>query len=907
MDKFSYISNADVNAIEDLYQQYLANNESVDFGWKKFFEGFELGQQKFDGNTKGVVLSQDALKEINVLNLIQGYRSRGHLFTKTNPVRERRKYEPTLDFKNFGLEPADMDKTFNAGVEVGLGAAKLNEIITLLEQTYCQSIGAEYMYVREPRKIDWLKKKMESVRNTPKCSIDEKRHILGKLNQATVFENFIHTKFVGQKRFSLEGLETLIPALDSVIQYGAELGVQEFVLGMAHRGRLNVLANILNKTYEQIFKEFEGDALEEALFEGDVKYHLGYATEITTSTGKKVNLSLAPNPSHLETVGPVVKGLARAKLDKKHGGDIDKVAPILIHGDASIAGQGVVYEMVQMAGLKAYNVGGSIHIVTNNQIGFTTNYHDARTSTYCTDVAKTTLSPVFHVNADDVEAVVYTVKLAMEYRQEFNTDVFIDLLGYRKYGHNEGDDPSYTQPLMYKAIGTHPNPREIYNQKLLSAGSVEADLAKEMEKEFRGLLQQKLEQAKAAEKPVVRSFIEEIWDGFHGATDKDFENQPKTAIDKKLFLSLADKITNIPEGFKAFSKVEKLFKDRKNMIKNDNYDWAMGELMAYATLANEGHAVRMTGQDVERGTFSHRHAIIKQEDSELSHNIFDSLGEDKKANIEFYNSLLSEYAVLGFEYGFSMITPNDLTIWEAQFGDFANGAQIIIDQYISSAEAKWKTYSGLVMMLPHGYEGQGPEHSSARLERFLQLCANWNIQVCNITTPANYFHALRRQLHRTTRLPLVVMTPKSLLRHSACVSKLEDFTHVGFQQLIDDESVKSKDVKRVLFCSGKIYFDLLERQQKDSRKDIAIVRLEQIYPMPEKEMDDVFAKYNGAEFCWVQEEPKNMGSWTYLLRREENFKLRLISRKASASPATGFSKVHAKEQLQIVDEAFDIK
>lgn len=907
MDKFSYISNADVNVIDDIYQEYLKDNNAVEYGWKKFFEGFEMGQQKFNGNSKTTALSPDTLKEINVLNLIQGYRTRGHLFTKTNPVRDRRKYEPTLEIKNFGLEPADLDKTFNAGIELGIGAAKLKDIIALLEQTYCQSIGAEFMYVREPQKLQWLQKKMEAARNTPKLNIDDKRHILGKLNQATVFENFLHTKFVGQKRFSLEGLETLIPALDAVIQYGAELGAEEFVLGMAHRGRLNVLANILNKTYEDIFKEFEGKAFEEALFEGDVKYHLGYSTEVSTKSGKKVQLSLSPNPSHLETVGPVVKGIARAKLDKSHGKDLDKIAPILIHGDASVAGQGVVYEMIQMAGLKAYNVGGCIHIVTNNQIGFTTNYQDARTSTYCTDVAKTTLSPVFHVNADDVEAVVYTVKLAMEYRQEFNTDVFIDLLGYRKYGHNEGDEPRFTQPLLYKAIASHPNPREIYNQKLLSAGSVEADLAKEMEKEFRGLLQQKLETAKAADASPVNSFIKNIWDGYHAATDKDFDKQPDTSVKEKLFLSLADKITTIPADFKAFSKVEKLFNDRKNMIKNNNYDWAMGELMAYATLSNEGHAVRMSGQDVERGTFSHRHAIIKQEDSEKSHNVFDSMGDDKKASVEFYNSLLSEYAVLGFEYGFSMITPNDLTIWEAQFGDFANGAQIIIDQYISSAEAKWKTYSSLVMMLPHGYEGQGPEHSSARLERFLQLCANWNMQVCNITTPANYFHALRRQLHRKTALPLVLMTPKSLLRHPSCVSKLEDFTSKSFQQLIDDDAVKAKDVKRVLFCSGKIYYDLLERQQKDNRKDVAIVRVEQIFPMPEKEMDEVFAKYKNAEFCWVQEEPKNMGSWTYLLRREENFKLKLISRKASASPATGFSKVHAKEQAQIVDEAFDVK
>lgn len=904
MDKFSYVSNADVSVIDDLYQNYLRDNDSVDFGWKKFFEGFEMGQQKFNGNAKATVVSENFIKEINVLNLIKGYRTRGHLFTKTNPVRERRKYEPTLDIKNFGLEPADLDTVFNAGVEVGMGPAKLKDIIALLEQTYCGSIGAEYAYIREPKKLEWLRSKMEGSRNTPHIGIEQKRHILNKLNQATVFENFIHTKFVGQKRFSLEGLETLIPALDAVIQYGAELGVEEFVLGMAHRGRLNVLANILGKTYEDIFKEFEGKAYEEALFEGDVKYHLGYATEVTTHSGKKVQLSLSPNPSHLETVNPVVKGISRAKLEQKHNHDIDKIAPILIHGDASVAGQGVVYEVLQMAGLKAYNVGGCIHIVTNNQIGFTTNYTDARTSTYCTDVAKTTLCPVFHVNADDVEAVVYTVQLAMEYRQEFNSDVFIDLLGYRKYGHNEGDEPRFTQPLLYKAIASHPNPREIYNQKLLTAGSVEADLAKEMEKEFRAQLQQKLESAKAALPSPVSSFIKNTWEGFHAATDKDFETQPDTAVDKKLLIELAQKLSSIPEGFKAFSKIEKLFTDRMNMIKNNQLDWAMGELLAYATLANEGHNVRMTGQDCERGTFSHRHAIIKQEDSEKEHNIFESLGELKKANVTFSNSLLSEYAVLGFEYGYSMVTPNDLTIWEAQFGDFANGAQIIIDQYLSSAETKWKTFSGLVLMLPHGYEGQGPEHSSARVERFLQLCANWNMQVCNITTPANYFHLLRRQIHRKTRLPLVIMTPKSLLRHPACVSKIEDFTEARFQDVIDDAFVTAKEVKKVLFCTGKIYYDLLEKQQKDNRKDVAIVRVEQLYPMPEKAMDAIMANYPKATYYWVQEEPKNMGAWTYLLRREENYKLKLISRKASASPATGFAKVHAKEQAQLIEEAF---
>ena len=905
MDKFSYISNADVNVIDDLYQQYLKDNDSVDFGWKKFFEGFDMGQQKFNGNSKGVAVSENFIKEVNVLNLIEGYRTRGHLFTKTNPVRERRKYAPTLDIQNFGLEPKDLDSVFNAGVEVGLGPTKLKDIIALLEQTYCGSIGAEYRYVREPKALKWLQEKMETSRNTPKLSIDAKRHILSKLNQATVFENFIHTKFVGQKRFSLEGLETMIPALDEVIQYGAELGVEEFVLGMAHRGRLNVLANILGKSYEDIFKEFEGKSAEdEGIFEGDVKYHLGFSSDLTTRSGKVVHLSLSPNPSHLETVNPVVKGLTRAKLDKKHKGDIDKVAPILIHGDASVAGQGIMYELLQMAGLKAYNVGGCIHIVANNQIGFTTNYIDARTSTYCTDVAKTTLCPVFHVNADDVEAVVFTIRLAMEYRQEFNTDVFIDMLGYRKYGHNEGDEPRFTQPLLYKAIGAHQNPREIYNQKLATAGSVEADLAKEMDKDFRSQLQDKLEQAKAAAPAKGKNFLAARWEGFRSSKREDFETSPDTSVKKELFLQLAEKITGIPKDFKAFSKIEKLFNDRKNMIKNNNYDWAMGELMAYATLSNEGHHVRMSGQDCERGTFSHRHAIIKQEDSEKEHNIFDSLGEDKKAKVEFYNSLLSEYAVLGFEYGYSMFSPQDLTIWEAQFGDFANGAQIIIDQYLASAETKWKTFSNLVLMLPHGYEGQGPEHSSARLERFLQLSANWNMQVMNITSPANYFHALRRQLQRDYRLPMVVMTPKSLLRHPLCVSTLEEFTTGTFREVMDDSYCEAKKVKRVLLCSGKIYYELLERQQATNRKDIAIVRVEQLYPMPETQLAAIYEKYKGAEICWVQEEPKNMGAWLYLLRWDNNRHLRRISRESSSTPATGYSKVHAVEQLALIDEAF---
>lgn len=901
MDPRSYLSNADVNVIDDLYQDYVADPESVDYGWQKFFEGFDLGLGKGQGT--GAV-SEDALKEINVLNLIHGYRTRGHLFTKTNPVRNRRTYTPDLAIENFGLEKIDLEKTFNAGVEIGIGPAKLKDIIAHLEQTYCQSIGAEFAYIRDPEKLKWLQGKMESTKNTPSLKIEEKRNILKKLNQAVVFENFLHTKFVGQKRFSLEGLETLIPALDEIIEFGADLGVKEFVLGMAHRGRLNVLANILNKTYQEIFSEFEGKAFEEALFEGDVKYHLGYSSNVKTRSGENVHISLSPNPSHLETVNPVVNGISKAKLDSRYGGNMDKIAPILLHGDASIAGQGIVYEVVQMAGLEAYKVGGIIHMVTNNQIGFTTNYTDGRTSTYCTDVAKTTLCPVFHVNGDDVEAIIFTIRLAMEYRQKFNTDVFIDLLGYRKYGHNEGDEPRFTQPKLYQAIAKHKNPREIYNEKLLAGKEVEANLAKEMEKQFKAMLQDDLEVAKTMQPVKVNSFIQNDWEGFRHCTPEDFEKQPKTAVTKKQFTDLAEKITNIPGDFKAFKKIEKLMADRKKMIADDKYDWAMGELMAYATLLEQGKAVRMSGQDCERGTFSHRHAVLTAEDAETQYIPLNHLS-DKQERFEIYNSLLSEYAVMGFEYGYSMAMPNTLTIWEAQFGDFVNGAQIIIDQYLSSAEAKWKTYSGLVLLLPHGYEGQGPEHSSARPERFLQLAANYNMQVANPTTPANMFHLLRRQVNRDFRIPLVVLTPKSLLRHPQCVSSIDDFTKGEFQDLIDDSYVTTSKVKRVLFCNGKIYYDLLKEQQENNRTDVAIVRVEQLYPMPETKMAEVYKKYKNAEFFWVQEEPKNMGAWTYMLRWDENIKnMTLISRKAAASPATGFSKVHAREQQEIIDQAF---
>lgn len=902
MNAKSYLSNADVNYIDDLYKQYKTDHESVDFGWQKFFEGFELGQGKDFSNE----ISEDAINEIKVLNLINDYRKRGHLFTRTNPVRERRKYEPSLATANYGLGESQLETSFNAGVEIGIGPAKLKDIINHLEQTYCNSIGVEYSYIRHTDKVKWLQKILEQTQNKPNLTVKEKTRLFEKLNQATVFENFLHVKYIGQKRFSLEGLECLIPALDSVVHYGAELGVEEFVMGMAHRGRLNVLVNIFQKTYQEVFSEFEGKVFQsdKPYLEGDVKYHLGYSSNITTETGKNVHLSLAPNPSHLESVDPVVKGMARAKLDHRYNGNFNKICPILVHGDAAVAGQGVVYEVVQMSDLEANKIGGTIHIVTNNQIGFTTNYLDARTSTYCTDVAKVTHCPVLHVNGDDVEAVVHAVKIAMAYRNQFNADIFIDLLGYRKYGHNEGDEPRFTQPILYKTIANHPNPREIYKQQLLDRGEIDAQLATNMEAQFKALLQEKLDLARASEArlPSLPEGIVNFWEKFDAPTEKDFDTPTDTTYDSKRWLELVEIITNIPADNLPIKKVQQLFLQRKKMVEENKFDWAMGELMSYATLLDEGNSIRMCGQDCERGTFSHRHAVIKKEDSEKEYIPLQHIKENQ-APFFIYNSLLSEYAALGFEYGYASASPHSLTLWEAQFGDFANGAQIIIDQYIAAGLAKWGRHNGLVMLLPHGYEGQGPEHSSARPERFLQLAANFNMQVVYCSTPASIYHVLRRQLKRNFRVPLVIMTPKSLLRHPMCVSTLEDFTKGTFQEVISD-NYADNSARKVLFCTGKIYYELLEKQQSEQLKDIAIVRVEQLYPLPYKQMNEVMAIYANATCYWVQEEPKNMGTWMHILRYDFDKPLQYIGRRSSASPATGLKKVHEKEQQSILDTAF---
>jgi 2-oxoglutarate dehydrogenase E1 component len=925
MEKQTYLSSSEISAIDDLYQQYLKSNSSVETDWQKFFEGFEFARKNYQDQAEAGVPENACLpdrqvrKEFCVLNLINLYRSVGHLFTHTNPVRERRKYSPSLDeIELIGLAQSDMDTVFQAGNEIGIGPAPLKEIIVVLKQIYCRSIGVEYRYIRNAEIVKWLQAKMEPNRNAPAFSKEEKIGILNDISKAVIFENFLHTKFVGEKRFSLEGCEALIPAMDSVINKGAALGIKEFVIGMAHRGRLNVLANIMKKTYEDIFTEFEGKEFEEALFDGDVKYHQGYSSNIVTKDGNKVHLSLTPNPSHLETVGGVVEGISRAKIDNTYSGDSSRLCPILIHGDAAIAGQGILYEIVQMVRLDAYKTGGTIHLVTNNQIGFTTNYLDARSSTYCTDIAKVTLSPVFHVNADDVEAVIYVVQLAMEFREKFHRDVFIDLLGYRKYGHNEGDEPRFTQPLLYKAIATHPNPRDIYMKKLIAEGVIDETQTRQIESDFRAMLDERLNESKQIKKTKVTSFLEGQWKGLKIATDADFDGSPDTSVDKKILTEIGKKITEVPAGKKFFTKMEKLFKDRRAMLDGDKLDWGMGELLAYGTLLNEGHSVRFSGQDVERGTFSHRHAVIKLEDSEEEYVPLKSVEKDSKFMI--YNSHLSEYAVLGFEYGYAMASPESLCIWEAQFGDFANCAQVVIDQYISAAEDKWRRMNGICLLLPHGYEGQGAEHSSARIERFLTLCAENNMYVINPTTPANFFHALRRQLKTPYRKPLIAFTPKSLLRHPKCISSLDEFSKGGFQEIMDDKTANPESVRKLVFSFGKIYYDLLAYREtlsaisplssgRGAGGEVALIRIEQMYPFPKKQFADILSKYNSAkEFVWVQEEPHNMGAWGYLLRTVsphlKGGQLQCIARPESASPATGSKKVHEQQQKDILEKVF---
>jgi 2-oxoglutarate dehydrogenase E1 component len=936
MKDFSFITNSHPAYIEGLYQDFVKNPDAVDPEFRRFFEGFDFAVTQgksgsANGSANGTAANGaptspvttaptttaaltttdgvDWKKELGAYRLILGYRNKGHLIAKTNPIRPRKDRGANLDLGFFGFTEEDLDKNFFAGNLIGLGTTTLRKILDHLQKCYAGHVGIEFKYISEQDRIDWLTTEMEQKFLTP-LSLEKQRRIMEKLNEAVMFEKFLHTKYIGQKRFSLEGGENAIPALDTIINVASTLNVQEVVIGMAHRGRLNVLANVMGKTYEQIFSEFEGTAkLDQTMGSGDVKYHMGYGSTIRTDTDQTVQLKLMPNPSHLEAVDPVVVGFARAKADILHESDFDRILPILIHGDASLAGQGIVYEVLQMSDLKGYQTGGTMHFVINNQIGFTTDFDDARSSDYCTSLAAAVQAPVLHVNGDDAEAVVKCADIATRYRQEFNSDIFIDMVCYRRHGHNEGDDPKFTQPHLYALIDQHPNPREVYTQYLIDNGESDAkELAKEMEKKFWGDLQERLDEVKQHPLPYIYQKPERAWQSLRKSTPADFDQSPVTAISEADFRKIFDAIMSWPDDFKPLRKVEKILQDKVKLFREEGkVDWATGELLAYGSLLLEGKDVRMSGQDVQRGTFSHRHAVLRDENTNEDYNRLSRL-PDSKGEFRIFNSLLSEYGVLGFEYGYALATPNALVLWEAQFGDFSNGAQTVIDQFIVSAEQKWQRMNGLTLLLPHGYEGQGPEHSSARMERFLQMAAEWNMVITDVTTAGNLFHAFRRQLAWPYRKPLINFSPKANLRHPGTYSKMEEFLQGGFKEVIDDPYVDNAGVvKKVLFCTGKVYFDLAERQQKDNRKDVAIIRVEQLYPLPVRQLEELYKKYShAATWFWVQEEPLNMGAASYLQMNLKSLNYGVISRQPSAATATGYLKVHTQEQGEIIETAFSI-
>ena len=902
MDPYSFLNTAHTAYFAELYDQYLINPEAVEPSWRAFFQGFEFGIDKVDKGEFHV--PENILKEFKVVKLINGYRTRGHLFTNTNPVRQRRTYTPNLDLTNFELSEDDLFEEFDAGEIIGIGRTSLQNIIIHLERIYCTSIGIEYMYIRTPERIKWIQDYLNNNDNKPILSNDEKIHVLRKLIQANNFESFLHKKYVGQKRFSLEGGETLIPALDLIFERAAEKGVKEFVVGMAHRGRLNTLSNIFGKPAKEIFSEFDGKDYEDQVFDGDVKYHLGWTSKRKSDKGIGIYLNIAPNPSHLESVGPVVQGIARAKQDKYFEDSKENVLPVIIHGDAAIAAQGVVYEVAQMERLKGYSTSGTIHIVVNNQVGFTTNYIDGRSSTYCTDVGKVNLCPILHVNADDVEAVIHAANFALEYRMKFKRDVFIDLLGYRRYGHNEGDEPRFTQPKLYKSISNHPNPKEIYTKKLIELKVISEKEYENMELEYSTELDSDYVDSKKEKNVVITPFMEHEWVGLNRVGKKAMLFNYETKVDIKDLDHIVKTVYDLENPDLFIKKISRLMNDRKKMYDNDSIDWGMAETLAYGSILKESYNVRISGQDVERGTFSHRHAILKKEISEENFIPLNNISEFQ-GKFEIYNSLLSEYAVMGFEYGYALSNPNTLTVWEAQFGDFSNGAQIMIDQYLSAAEDKWKLQNGLVLMLPHGYEGQGPEHSSARMERYLQLCAKDNMYVANCTTPANLFHILRRQIATTFRKPLVLFTPKSLLRHPKVISSKKDLSDGKFEPVVGDNLI-NKNVESLIFCSGKFYYDLIEYRENNNINNVAIVRIEQLFPLPEKEILKIISDYSPKEIVWAQEEPRNMGPWSHIMMHlDVAKKFRVASRRFYGSPASGSSKRFEKRHKEVIKYVFD--
>ena len=949
--KTSFLAGMNSEFINEFYADYISDPKSLPKGWKNFFDGLSEDEKLVFDDLRGptwspekkfkrleeVLEDKNHLVEENIstdlksvkqaskdsvraIMLIRAYRIRGHLISNLDPLSIQKKQEhPELKPETYGFRKSDYNrKIFLDGV-LGLQYADLNQILDILKRTYCSTIGYEFMHMGDPDEKAWIRDRIEGPEKNITFTENGKKAILNKIIQAEGFEKYLHVKFVGTKRFGLDGGEALIPALEQIIKRGGNLGAKEIKIGMPHRGRLNVLANVMGKSYRAIFSEFFGKTVTSKKdFEGDVKYHLG-ASSNRDFDGNIVHISLTDNPSHLEAVNPVVLGQVRAKQFFHKDKERKKVIPVLMHGDAAFAGQGIVAECFAMSGLPGHNIGGTIHIIVNNQIGFTTAPRFARSSPYPSDVAKIAQAPIFHVNGDDPEAVVHCAKVATEYRQKFNRDVVIDMVCYRRFGHNEGDEPSFTQPLMYKKIKSHPSTLTLYGQKLSNEGLTSENELQKNKTNFKKWLETEFEQSKTYKSDL--KWFDGVWSRFKPGLGKD--KRGASGVDTSLLKAVGKKISTIPTGFSVHKTLKKIFDLRNQSIeKESGIDWATAESLAFGTLLAEGFSVRLSGQDSGRGTFSQRHAVLRNQDNHQRYIPLNNIKVGQK-NFEVIDSLLSEFAVLGFEFGYSLSEPETLVLWEAQFGDFANGAQIIIDQFISSGESKWGRASGLVMLLPHGYEGQGPEHSSARLERFLQLCAGENMQVVNCTTPANYFHVLRRQMHREFRKPLIVMTPKSLLRHKRCISNLSDFSKKStFHRVLEDDAyskvnnlleLKKKDekIKKVVMCSGKIYYDLLEAREKIKNDRVTFVRLEQLYPFPAKTLANILKRYNKAKFIWCQEEPKNMGAWNtvrnYIDRTLEmiNFgdkSVKYVGRDASSSTATGNLNKHLAQQKEILEK-----
>ena len=889
--------------IDSQYEQWKADPNAVSRDWRFFFEGFEMGHD-MDREADAVYDEKQALKQSRVDELIRRYREIGHLLACLDPLTACPTDHPLLNLSAFDLTLKDLDAKFYAKGLIENHRASLKDIINTLKETYCRSIGVEFMHLQDPQERKWLQDRMEPVRNKPDLKRDDKLRIMEKLYQAALFEQFLHKKYLGQTRFSLEGAEAVVPLLDVLVDRAASQGCREIILGMAHRGRLNIQAHVLNKSFEEIFTEFESCYDPDEVFgAGDVKYHNGYLADIKTRRGEPLRFFLVNNPSHLESVDPVVQGFVRARQDILGDDKNNAILPLLIHGDAAFSGQGVVTETLNMSQLSGYKTGGTIHLVINNQIGYTTLPENARSTRYATDVAKMLMVPIFHVHGEDPEAVVHVVRLAVDYRKTFNKDVVIDIICFRKYGHNEGDEPYFTQPQMYDRIRSRPFLNTVYSRKLIEQGLTRKADVDVLEQNINREMEDALETVRSSACVFPQTRFYENWKNFHGRYTHDPQ---ETGVPGKKLVALARKLNMFPADFTANTKLVRLLKNRLDSVeKGKDIDWANAEALAFASLLVDGDPIRLSGQDSARGTFSQRHSILVDTKTGDEYTPLNAL-DKAQAPFSVYNSLLSEVGVLGFEYGYSMAQPRGLVIWEAQFGDFGNNAQAVIDLYIASGQTKWQRFSGLVLLLPHGWEGLGPEHSSARLERFLQLCAQDNIQVCNLTTPAQYFHLLRRQAKAKFRKPLIIMAPKSLLRHPLAVSDLKDMTAGGFKEVLEDpDPVKS--VRRILFCSGKIYYELLQKRREMKKTDTAIVRLEQFYPFPEIQLKAVIRKYKRVrQFIWVQEEPENMGAWFFVRPRLEKLigkPLEYIGRNAAASPATGFPSIYRKEQAAVSDKA----